>query len=381
MSGEQPIYLDNAATTQPCHEVVRAMLTVLQADYGNPSSLHAKGFSVRHKVEEARNNVAKFIGARSAEQVIFTSGATESIALAFASIPQEVQQIILSGVEHAAVIGAARRWSAGRNTITIPVDAEGLLNLCELEMALKQAPSFVSVMHANNETGVLFDVQHIARLCREHGAILHVDAVQAVGKVAVDVSDWNCDYLSLSAHKFHGPKGIGILYARQPTLVQALLSGHQEGNRRGGTENVPGIVGMAAALNELTHWQNQIPKLTTLRDHFERGVLSAIPGAVVNGHLKNRIASISNISLPHTSAADFVMQLSRRGVYVSAGAACSSGREPSHVILAMHGDPTRAESSLRFSLSRFTTKAEISDVVQIVTKCHNQSLRRFDIPA
>jgi cysteine desulfurase len=374
------IYLDNAATTQPFPEVVDAMLPFLREEYGNPSSLHAAGAAVRHTLEESRSDIARLLGAISPRQILFTSGVTESIALAFASVGPNASQIVTSAVEHSAVLAASRRWANGRPVISIPVDREGLLDMEAMHNVLCKAPSFVSLMLANNETGVLFDIPSAAQLCRKCNAVLHVDAAQAVGKAALNVRQLDCDYLSLSAHKFHGPKGIGALYARRPATVQPIFPGHQESQKRGGTENVPGIVGMAAAARVLADRPADFALITNLRDQLERSITAAIPGAMVNGHATKRIASISNISLPHTSAADFVVQLSRRGLHISAGAACSSGRQPSHVILAMHNDPMRAESSLRFSLSRLTTPEEITNAISIVTQTyHHAALLRFDI--
>ena len=376
------IYLDNAATTQPLPEVVDAMLPFIRENYGNPSSLHAAGAAVRHTLEEARFETARFIGARSPGQLLFTSGATESISLAFASISRDTSQIVTSAVEHSAVLAASRRWANGRPVVSIPVDPQGLLDMEAMHNTLQRAPSFVSLMLANNETGVLFDITGAAQICRKAGAVLHVDAAQAVGKTPLNVQQLDCDYLSLSAHKFHGPKGTGALYARRPTTVQPIFPGHQEAERRGGTENVPGIVGMAAAARALTTTPTDFALMAKPRDELERSIAAAIPGAMVNGHAAKRIASISNISLPHTSAADFVVQLSRRGLYISAGAACSSGSQPSHVILAMHNDPMRAESSLRFSLSRLTTHEEITCAASIVAQTyHHAALPRFDITA
>jgi len=376
------IYLDNAATTQPLPEVVDAMLPFLREKYGNPSSLHAAGALVRHKLEEARLDVSCSIGATSPGQMLFTSGATESIALAFASMSRETAQIVTSSVEHSAVLAASRRWANGRPVLAIPVDPDGLLDMEALRNAVGSSPSFVSLMLANNETGVLFDIHQAAHICRESKAVLHVDAAQAAGKATLNVQELGCDFLSLSAHKFHGPKGTGALYALRPAAVLPIFPGHQEVQRRGGTENVPGIVGMAAAARTISHSANDTARIAQLRDHLERSLIDAIPGATLNGHRTKRLANISNISLPHTSAADFVVQLSRRGLYISAGAACSSGRQPSHVIFSMHKDPMRAESSLRFSLSRFTTDMEINNAISIVTQTfHHAALHRFDIPA
>lgn len=375
------IYLDNAATTQPTPQVVDAMLPFLRDNYGNPSSLHGGGTNVRQKVEEARSDIARFVGADSPGQITFTSGTTESIGLTFASIGKDTAQIVTSAVEHAAVLTASKRWANGRPIVSVPVNSEGLLDMERLQVALKQAPSFVSLMLANNETGVFFDISKAAQLCRQNRAIFHVDAAQGLGKIAVSVRDLDCDYLSFSAHKFHGPKGSGALYAKRPAQILPIFPGHQETNRRGGTENVLGIIGMAAAIKALANQPKSWSYIANLRDQLEHSIISEIKGAVANGHPAQRLASISNISLPHTSAADFVGQLSRRGLYISSGAACSSGRQPSHVIFAMHNDKLRADSSLRFSLSSFTTHEEIADAARIVTETyHHAALPRFDIP-
>jgi len=250
------------------------------------------------------------------------------------------------------------------------VDSEGALDLQKLEKEITGCSAFVSVMIANNETGIIFPINQISEICKRHGAILHVDAVQAVGKLAIDVQSLDCDYLSLSAHKFHGPKGIGVLYIRENAPKSALIRGHQESLLRGGTENVPGIVGMATAIEILLREQGKTDSIRSLRDSLERNLLSEIPGATINGASAPRICNTCNIYIPERNAADLVESLSQLGVYVSAGAACTNSGKPSHVIQAMFHNRSRANSSIRLSLSWFTTAKEISLAVKAVVKSY-----------
>jgi cysteine desulfurase len=381
------IYLDNNATTRPLAAVAEAAGMCMAEGFANPSSAHLAGRAARIKVEKAREAVAALIGAPAPTDIVFTSGGTESIAQVFAIARREAERrgnkpyIIHSSVEHAAVLDAAGRAAARGATVkSVTVDSHGNLNIDALGAALAVAPAgaFVFLMLANNETGVIFDIPQAAQLCHAHGAFLHVDAVQAAGKIALSVERLGCDYLSLSAHKFHGIKGAGAIYMRRGYPCAPLIAGHQEGGLRGGTENVPGIVAMGvAAKSVLENLEIDAGRVGALRDRLEIGVKSAIPGAAINGVEARRLPNTTNIFFPRKDAATLLERLSARGVYVSAGAACSTGGQPSHVLRAMGQSEARANASLRFSLSSFTTEEEIDAALTIVTEVVATSLDVF----
>ena len=368
------IYLDNNATTQPLPAVVEAMVDCLVNGFANPSSLHLPGRRVKAKIEQAREHLAALIGCQSPSEVIFTSGGTESINVAFFMAAQSwhgrIPHIVVSAVEHAAVLDAAKFYALqGVKIDIIGVDQHGNLDLDELRAVLAKASQgcLVSLMLANNETGTLFPIREIAQLCRQSRALFHVDAVQAMGKVKIDVKLIDCDFLSLSGHKFHGPKGVGALYLRHGIALQGMIKGHQENGLRGGTENVPGIIGMGvAAQAAFSIADEDFDRLKDLRNRLEFGILAAVPGAQVNGHQINRLCNTSNIFFPGKNAATLVEQLSSRGVHVSAGAACTTGGRPSHVLRAMGLGDERSNASLRFSLCQFTTPGEIEEVIPVV---------------
>lgn len=366
-------YLDNNATSALAPEVRAVMIAALDDWFANPSSQHRLGIDCRRVLEEARQTFANYLRARYATEVSFTSGATDAISQAFfRGCNNDIDQVLVSSVEHAAVLDAAAHVSPlGRPYIQIPVDPMGNLQIDQLERLLARGRSFVSVALVNNETGVIFDLPRISEACRRTGAILHVDAAQAAGRVPVDVQELKCDYLSLSPHKFHGPKGVGILYARAQASVHRERS---ESIRSGGTPNVPSILGAAAAISALSDWQLDVRKIERLRDRLEAAVLASIPESDVNGKGAIRVANTTNISFPDRNAADLVAALSRRKVYVSAGAACTSGGSPSHVIQAMGWGRARANSSLRFSLSKSTTEEEISFAIEKVVEAYQATL-------
>lgn len=366
------VYLDNNATTRPLDRVVEAMLPFLRGHYANPSSVHQFGQQVRHQVECAREKVAGLIHA-DPKEIIFTSGGTESINLAIrgalAAKPAK-RQVITSAVEHSAVHRlAAQLAREGYPVDEIGVDREGRLDYDALEAKVNEETALISVMHANNETGVLFDVERVCRIAERHGVRVHVDAVQSAGKVAIDVQAWPVHLLSLSAHKFHGPKGAGALYVRKRTrIVPQTIGGRQERDLRGGTEDVAGIVGMGAAAEEAADLSSdKIKPIRRLRDEFESRVLSSIPIAQVNGARAERLCNTSNIGFARLQSEALLILLSERGICASAGSACSSGSlEPSHVLKAMGVDPAVAHGALRFSLSRFTTPAEMHRAVEVL---------------
>lgn len=366
-----PIYLDNNATTQPAAEVVEAMLPYLTTWYGNPSSMHRFGQRSRQGIDEARASVAALIHCRDSE-LMFTGGGTEAINAAIrgllaARAPR--RRIVTSAVEHSATRELCAQLSReGAQVIEIPVDPHGALDLEALAREVTPDTALVSIMWANNETGVLFPVEQIAQICRARQVPFHCDGTQAIGKIPVDVSAAGIDAMSFAAHKFHGPKGVGALFARRGLRVRPLLiGGPQERGRRGGTENVPGIVGMGKAAELAVAELPAMQRVAELRDRLEQGILSTVPGAAVNGGVDSRLPNTTNIGFPRLEAEAILLLLSEQGICASAGAACSSGSlEPSHVLKAMGIDERIAHGAVRFSLSRFTTVGEIDAALQIV---------------
>lgn len=380
-----PAYLDNNATTMPLPEVVDAVHRALAETWHNPSSIHRPGQAARHGVELARAGVARLIGAKPGE-IVFTSGATESIAMAIrgtlAANPSK-RTVVTSSIEHEAVretlSDLAKRH--GVTVRTLRVGLSGVVDPRDLAELLDDSVALVSVMWANNETGVVQPIRDLAPICRDHGAILHCDATQAVGRVPMDVGALTvCDLLSFSGHKMHGPKGVGALWVRSnaPGLPRVALvpqtPGTQEKERRGGTENTPGIMGFAAACEAAAEWLKNPEnpgRIAELRNRLEAGILARVPGAAVNAAgAPERLWNTTNIAFPKLEAEALLLLLSERGVCASAGAACSSGSlDPSPVLLAMGVPETFAHGSLRFSLSRFTTAAEIDEAMEIIPAC------------
>ena len=363
------IYLDNNATTQALPEVVEAMLPFLRDEYANPSSVHRFGQQIRHRVECAREQVAQLLHA-APKDIVFTSGGTESINLAIrgglVARPGRTR-LLTTAVEHSAVLRVMEDLaSSGYILDIVGVDSAGRIDLAEWTAKLTDETALASVMFANNETGVLFDVEKLASAAAERGVPLHVDAVQAAGKVAVDVDAIPADFISLSAHKFHGPKGVGALYVRRRSrLHPQIVGGSQERELRGGTENVPGIVGMGVAAKQaVAHLSDVAADIGALRDRLEAGIQEHMRDVLVNGAGSPRIANTTNISFPGLQAEAILIVLSEAGICASAGSACSSGSlEPSHVLKAMGIDEKVAHGAIRFSLSRYNTAAEIDDVV------------------
>lgn len=363
------IYLDNNATTRPLPEVVEAMLPFLQDEYANPSSVHRFGQQVRHRMECAREQVASLLHAL-AKEIVFTSGGTESINLAIrggAAARPGKKRILTTAVEHSAVLRAVECLeSAGYMIDCVGVDAEGRIDEAEWAAKLTEDTALASVMHANNETGVVFDVVRLASLAAERGVPVHIDAVQAAGKLEIDVREIPASFVSLSAHKFHGPKGAGALFVRRRSKLMAeIVGGSQERELRGGTENAAGIVGMGVAADAaLRHLSEAARDVGALRDALESGICDRWQDATVNGLAADRISNTTNISFPGLEAEAILIVLSEAGICASSGSACSSGSlEPSHVLKAMRVPAERAHGAIRFSLSRFTTRGEIDDVV------------------
>ncbi len=363
------IYLDNNATTRPAPEVIEAMMPYFCDAWGNPSSMHAFGGRVARPLAEARETVAQFLGAERPEEVLFEGCATEADNHAILGVTAAWGQpgtIITSRVEHPAVLGPCLRLrELGHNVIEIGVNNEGLFDLEAYEAALAATPGpkLVSVMWANNETGVIFPIRKIAELGKAAGATVHTDAVQAAGKIPINVQDVPVDLLTIAGHKMHAPKGIGVLYIRRGTRIKPfVLGGHQERGRRGGTENVPYIIGMAKACElataSLTDGSEQ--RIATLRDKLEAGLLATCPDSRVNGCRTCRVPNTLNISFEYIEGESVLYHLSDRGICASSGSACAAGSlEPSHVIRAMGVPFTAVHGSIRFSLSRYTTEREI----------------------
>lgn len=365
------IYLDNNATTRIDPLVRAQMLPFLDEFYGNPSSIHDFATPARNALVRARDQVAHLLGAQHSSEILFTSCATESNTTALLSSveawPQR-RQIITTTVEHPAILEVcAHLERQGYQIHRLAVNRLGQLDLHHYQRLLSDQVALVSVMWANNETGTLFPVQQMAQLAKEHGVTFHTDAVQAVGKVPIQLANSAIDLLSFSGHKLHGPKGVGALYIRRGTRFRPLLrGGHQERGWRGGTENVAGIVGLGAAC-ELAD-QQQAPAalaMATLRDHLQQALLARIPHAFVTGDPDNRTPNTLNIAFEFVEGEAILLHLNRLGIAASSGSACTSGSlEPSHVMRAMGIPYTAAHGTIRFSLSRSTTRAEIDYVIE-----------------
>ena len=366
------VYLDNNATTMVAPEVRDAMLPFFGELYGNPSSMHAFGGEIAKYVDAAREEVARFLNA-SPDEIIFTSCATESDNAAIRGTADyfgKDLKVITTAVEHPAVLQPCRRLKAlGHEEVELPVDGVGRIDLDRLraELASAKGPKLVSVMYANNETGVVFPLAKVSEICREYGAILHTDAVQVAGKIPVDVQKIPVDMLAMSGHKFHAPKGVGIFYVRKGTKLKPfMLGGHQERSRRAGTENVPYIVGLAKAC-ELARlgMAAEGEKLAALRDRLEAGILASCPDVRVNGDKANRLPNTLNVSFEYIEGEAIAYHLSDLGICISTGSACASGSlDPRHVIRAMGVPFTAVHGSARFSLSRYNTMEDIDYVLE-----------------
>lgn len=370
--GPRLIYLDNNATTPVDPLVLEAMLPYFSERPGNPSSIHAAGQQARIAVEEARTHTAALLGCRL-EEIYFTSGGTESnnIAIKGPALAQDQRKkIICSAIEHHAVLETCaylRRF--GYELVTVPVDGHGLVDLDFLARAIDGNTLLVSVMHANNEVGTIQPVARIGRLARDRGALFHTDAVQTAGKVRLDVAAMDIDMLSLSGHKFYGPKGTGALYVRRGIRFDPLAhGGHHERSKRAGTENVPGIVGLgtACAIAERVMDEEE-PRIRQLRDRLWHGIDGTISELRLNGHPDQRLAGTLNFSVRYVEGESMLLKLDREGICASSGSACTSGSlEPSHVLLAMGLPHDLAHGSLRFSLGRFNTRADVERVIEVL---------------
>ena len=364
------IYMDNNATTKVDEKVVAEMLPYLSELYGNPSSMHSFGGQVGTKIQQARQNIASLLGCLP-EEIIFTSCGTESDnhairgTLAMAS---NKRKIITSRVEHPAVLGTCRELEQhGYTVVEIGVDSKGNLDMEEYEYALDDNTALVTIMYANNETGVIFPIEKLASMARAKGITFHTDAVQAVGKIPIDLSKSKVDMLSLSGHKLHAPKGIGVLYVRKGTrLSPFMLGGHQESGKRAGTENVAGIIALGKACQlAVENIEHENTTVKQLRDKLEEQILASCTDSFINGDINHRLPNTTNISFEFIEGESILMLLNQFGICASSGSACTSGSlEPSHVLRAMGVPFTAAHGSIRFSLSRYNTKQEVDTVVE-----------------
>jgi cysteine desulfurase len=364
------LYLDNNATTPVLPEVLEAMRPYFGERFGNASSIHHHGQETRAAVEHARDSVASLLGCRSAE-VVFTSGGTEGDNLAIAGLTTAGDHIITSSIEHHAVLHACKHLEeTGCDVSYVPVDGRGLVDPGDVRRALRPNTKLISIMMANNETGVLQPLEEIGNIAAEADVYFHTDAVQAAGKVPIDVNRIGCDALSISGHKMHAPQGVGALYVRKGTKLQPLFyGGRHERSRRAGTENVPGIVGLgkAAELAMQRFERGDDRRMSALRDRLQQGLLAQVEESGVNGLEAPRVPNTSNIYFDQIEGESMVIALDLKGLAVSAGAACSSGAiEPSHVLTAMRLSKDRAHASIRFSLGTQNTAEDIDIALALV---------------
>jgi cysteine desulfurase len=367
------IYMDNNATTRIAPEVLEAMMPYLADYYGNPSSMHTFGGQVGQAISRARGQVASLLGAEP-EEITFTSCGTESDSTAILSALQtfpEKRHVVTTRVEHPAIKNLCEnldRLTGHKHRVTrLKVAADGTLDLDEYAEALTEDTAIVSVMWANNETGVIFPIEQMARMARERGILFHTDAVQAVGKVPINLKELDIDFLSLSGHKLHAPKGVGVLFVRRGTMfVPFLTGGHQEKGRRGGTENVASIVALGLACDLAAEkMADENMRVKALRDKLEEGLLAAVPKSMLNGHKTDRLPNTSNISFEFVEGEAILLHMNRYNICASSGSACTSGSlEPSHVLRAMGVPFTAAHGSIRFSLSTYNTEAEVDFVLE-----------------
>ena len=367
----QKVYLDNAATTKVRDEVVEAMLPYFTEYFGNPSSLHLFAREAGKGLDTARAQVAKALNAKP-EEIISTGGGSESDNMVLRGIPEAYKKkgkhVITSAVEHHAVLHTLEAMEKeGRVEVTyLPVDEYGMVTAEQVEKAIRPDTVLVSIMFANNEVGTIMPIEQIGETCKKHGVLFHTDAVQAVGHVPVDVEKMHIDLLSLSGHKFHGPKGVGALYVRKGVRIPALiLGGAQERRKRAGTENVPGIVGMGKAIELATaELEDNAAKMKVLRDRLIFGIPARIPDVKLNGHPTERLPNNVNFSIRFIEGESILLMLDLNGIAASSGSACTSGSlDPSHVLLAMGLSHEVAHGSLRLTLSEFTTPEEIDYVL------------------
>jgi cysteine desulfurase len=386
MAEGEIIYLDNNATTQLDPAVIEEMLPFLTKYYGNPSSGYGFATTARKAINLARERLAALLGCEATE-IIFTSGGTESNNAVINSALQldlRGKRVVTSSVEHSAVLRPCQDLAKrGCDVTFLGVDRHGILDLAELEAAILPGTALVSIMWANNETGVVFPIEKIAEICREKRVLFHTDAVQATGKIPMRLRDSPINFLSLSAHKFHGPKGVGALYVSRQTRFSPLIAGGgQENGRRGGTENVASIIGLGKAAEvALKYLAEGKCNVRSMRDRFEKSVLLAVSGASVNGAGAARLPNTSSLLFEGIESASALLLLDRQGICCSAGSACRTGsQEASHVLRAMNPSSDGARRSLRFSFGRFNTDAQIDRAIEMVPKVI-EKLRQSAAPA
>ena len=372
------IYFDNNATSKVAEEVLEEMRPLFCELYGNPSSMHTFGGQIGHRIRQAREQVAGLLGCEPSE-IIFTSCGTESDNAAvkgtLAAVPNR-RKIITTRVEHPAVLAVCRELANhGYTVVELAVDKKGRLDLAELQEQIDDDTALVAIMYANNETGVVFPIEKIAELAADKGVVFHTDAVQAVGKIPLNLSNSKIDLLSLSGHKLHAPKGVGVLYVRKGTRISPfMLGGHQEEGRRAGTENVPGIVGLGKACElAAKNLEQENSKVKFLRDKLENAILEECPDCKLNGDKDNRLPNTTNISFEYIEGEAILLMLDKFGICASSGSACTSGSlEPSHVLRAMGVPFTAAHGSIRFSLSRYNTEEEVDYTIEKMPEIVNK---------
>ncbi len=368
------VYLDNNATTPCAAEVVAEMLPFFTEQFGNPSSIHAIGAGVAPSIRTARERLQKLLGAAHDTELVFTSGGTESdttaITSALRALPER-REIVISAVEHHAVLSVCEHLAKheGYKLHIIPVDGQGRLDLKAYENALSENVALVSIMWANNETGTIFPIEHLAQMAKPFGILFHTDAVQAVGKIPLRLSNSAVDMLSLSAHKIHGPKGVGALYLKRGVKFRPLFrGGHQERGRRAGTENTTGIIGLGKAAElALAGIKDENIRVRALRDRLESELVARIPNSIVTGDIEQRLPNTTTIAFEFVEGEAILLMLSRAGIAASSGSACTSGSlEPSHVMRAMGIPFTAAHGATRFSLSRDNTDQDVDQVIAVL---------------
>ena len=381
------VYVDNAATTQMSRKAIDAMLPYMESMYGNPSSLHTKGQQAAAAMDRARNIMAKYLGC-SPKEIYFTSGGSESdnqaiLSAARIGAKNGKKHIISTAIEHHAVLHMLKKLETeGFEVELLPVNEEGSLSPGQVEDAIREDTCLVSIMYANNEIGTILPITEIGRICQKRGVLFHTDAVQAAGHLPISVKEQGIDMLSLSAHKFHGPKGVGVLYARKGIVLSSVIEGGaQERGKRAGTENVPAIVGMAAAFEECCeHMTEDAVRISAMRDRLIQG-LKQIPHAILNGSAQNRLPGNVNFCFEGVDGESLLILLDAKGICASSGSACASGSlEPSHVLLAIGRSPKLARGALRISLSNNNTEEEIDYILNAlgtvllsrgVSPCHD----------
>jgi cysteine desulfurase len=368
------VYFDYNATTPPSPEVVDAVCRATKDLFGNASSVHHYGQQAKAALDEARTAAAALLNADPSE-IVFTSGGTEADNFAIRGVAEALEStsrrhLVVSAIEHEAVLNTVKALGRrGWTTTFVPVDQSGVVSPDRLREAVGPSTGLVSVMHANNEIGTIQPIAEIARIAHEHGALMHTDAVQSAGKIPVDVRALGVDLLALSAHKFNGPKGAGVLFVKRGTRMLPLMTGGKhERNRRAGTENVPGIAGLGVAARQAaSKLAPEGARVGALRDRLENGILRGVPGTAVNGSRESRVPNTTNISFDHVEAESLLIALDLEGIAVSTGSACSSGTlEPSHVLRAMGFSSHRTQNSLRFSLGLYSTEEEVDRVVAVL---------------